>query len=43
MDVTVMSVTGGMYRILSSVADASFGGKDFTNHIISHFADEFKR
>ena len=43
LDVTVVNVNSGMYRILGSVMNNDIGGNNFTNVLVEHFAAEFKR
>lgn len=43
LQVTLISVNSGMYRILDSFYNNSIGGESFDEVLVSHLADEFKR
>lgn len=43
LSVTVLQVSGGMYRVLSTHTDHSIGGESFTQALAQHLAAEFKR
>uniref|UniRef100_A0A672H5R0 Heat shock 70 kDa protein 14 n=1 Tax=Salarias fasciatus TaxID=181472 RepID=A0A672H5R0_SALFA len=43
LSVTVLQVSGGMYRVLSTHTDHSIGGESFTQALAQHLASEFKR
>ena len=42
-DATVLQVQNGMYRVLGSCTDHSFGADNFTQILQKHFAVEFQR
>ena len=42
-DATVLQVQNGMYRVLGSCTDHSFGADKFTQILQNHFAMEFQR
>ncbi|KAJ3692390.1 hypothetical protein LUZ60_012740 [Juncus effusus] len=42
-DVSLLQVKNGIINLKSAVGDNHLGGDDFTNRIISHFVNEFKR
>ncbi|CAN9508031.1 unnamed protein product [Ophioblennius macclurei] len=43
LSVTVLLVSGGMYRVLNTHTDHSIGGESFTQALAQHLASEFKR
>ena len=43
LSVTVLQVNGGMFRVLNTHTDHSFGGESFTQALAQHLAAEFKR
>ena len=43
MDVTAMSVSGGMYRVLAAESKFGLGGNKFDDALVEHLAQEFKR
>lgn len=43
LNVTVMQVNGGIFRVLNSHTDHSIGGESFTEALAQHLATEFKR
>lgn len=42
-DVTVVSVAGGLYSIVTGVSDYKLGGDNFTEVLLTHLQGEFKR
>lgn len=43
LSVTVLQVSGGMYRVLNTQTDHSIGGESFTQALAQHLAAEFQR
>ncbi|XP_069012496.1 heat shock 70 kDa protein 14 [Embiotoca jacksoni] len=43
LSVTVLQVTGGIFRVLNTHTDHSIGGESFTEALAQHLASEFKR
>lgn len=43
LSVTVLQVTGGMFRVLNTHTDHNIGGENFTQALAQHLAAEFKR
>lgn len=42
-DVSIVSITNGMYRILAYQGDQTLGGRNFDELIVNHLASEFNR
>ena len=42
-DISVLSIEDGIFEVKATAGDTHLGGEDFDNHIVSHFAQEFKR
>lgn len=42
-DVTVLTLDGGVFEVLSTSGDTHLGGEDFDNRMVNHFVEEFKR
>lgn len=42
-DVTVLSIEGGIFEVLSTGGDSHLGGEDLDNKLVEHFCTEFKR
>ena len=43
LDVTVLVVSGGMYRVVAAEHDTSIGGIKFDKLLAQHLAGEFQR
>ena len=43
LDVTVVAVTSGMYRVLATESEPRLGGSNFDEVLMHHLATEFKR
>lgn len=43
LDVTVIAVSGGMYRVIATENDASLGGIKFDELLAQHLAAEFQK
>ena len=43
LDVTVLAVTGGMYRVIATEHDTTLGGVRFDELLAQHLAAEFQR
>ncbi|KAG7497519.1 hypothetical protein JOB18_039095 [Solea senegalensis] len=43
LSVTVLQVSGGMFRVLNTQTDHNIGGESFTQALAQHLAAEFKR
>ena len=43
MDVTILEVNSGMYRVLASAASEQNAGKHITKALVDYFLSEFKR
>ncbi|XP_064632743.1 heat shock 70 kDa protein 14-like [Lineus longissimus] len=43
LDITLLNVNHGMYRIISTHEDKTLGGAAFTDVLVDHFADDYKR
>lgn len=43
LSVTVLQVTGGLFRVLNTHTDHNIGGEGFTLALAQHLAAEFKR
>ena len=43
LDVTVLAVSGGMYRVVATDNDTSIGGVKFDKLLAQHLAAEFQR
>lgn len=42
-DVSLLSITGGVFAVKSTAGDTHLGGEDFDNTLLDHFKAEFKR
>ncbi|CAL9158531.1 heat shock cognate 70 kDa protein-like [Musa acuminata AAA Group] len=42
-DVSVLTISQGVFEVKATAGDAHLGGEDFDNRMVSHFVDEFKR
>lgn len=42
-DVTVLSIEGGIFEVLSTGGDSHLGGEDLDNRLVEHFANEISR
>jgi molecular chaperone DnaK len=43
LDVTIMEMMGGVFKVLSTHGDTQLGGQDMDDALINHIVDEFKR
>ena len=43
LDVTLIAVSGGMYRVVATENDASLGGIKFDELLAQHLAAEFRK
>ena len=43
LDVTLLAVSGGMYRVVATENDLTLGGIKFDGLLAQHLASEFKR
>jgi len=43
LDVTIMELMGGVFRVLSTSGDTQLGGTDMDNALIEHIVEEFKK
>ena len=43
LDVTVLAISGGMYRVVATDNDTSIGGVKFDKLLAQHLAAEFQR
>ncbi|XP_077984391.1 heat shock 70 kDa protein 14-like [Glandiceps talaboti] len=43
LDISVLSVNCGMYRVLANVTDTNHGGEELTRILVEHCASDFKR
>lgn len=43
LDVTVLVVNGGMYRVIATESDTALGGRKFDELLAHHLAAEFQR
>ena len=43
LDVTVLVVNGGMYRVAAAESDTTLGGRKFDELLAHHLAAEFQR
>lgn len=41
-DVSVLTISQGVFEVKATAGDAHLGGEDFDNRMVSHFVDEFK-
>ncbi len=42
-DVSVLSISDGVFQVLSTAGDTHLGGEDFDNRMVNHFIAEFKQ
>jgi L1 cell adhesion molecule like protein len=42
-DVSLLSITGGVFAVKATAGDTHLGGEDFDNSLLEHFKAEFKR
>ncbi|KAL7421658.1 Heat shock protein ssb1 [Cryptotrichosporon argae] len=42
-DVSLLSITGGVFAVKATAGDTHLGGEDFDNALLEHFKAEFKR
>ena len=42
-DVSLLSITGGVFAVKATAGDTHLGGEDFDNTLLEHFKAEFKR
>lgn len=42
-DVSVLTIAGGVFEVLSTAGDTHLGGADFDNRMVQYFIEEFKR
>jgi heat shock 70kDa protein 1/2/6/8 len=42
-DVSLLSITGGVFAVKATAGDTHLGGEDFDNSLLQHFQAEFKR
>ncbi|KAK3811777.1 MAG: heat shock protein 70 [Benniella sp.] len=42
-DVSVLSITGGVFQVKATGGDTHLGGEDFDTSLLEHFQEEFKR
>lgn len=42
-DVTLLSIDGGVFEVLSTAGDTHLGGEDLDNMLVQHFAKDFQR
>ena len=42
-DISLLSIDGGIFEVLSTAGDSHLGGEDFDNRMVEHFAEEFRR
>ena len=42
-DVSLLSITGGVFAVKATAGDTHLGGEDFDNALLDHFKAEFKR
>lgn len=42
-DVSLLSITGGVFTVKATAGDTHLGGEDFDNALLEHFKNEFKR
>lgn len=43
LDVTLLSVTNGVFEVMATAGESHLGGQDFDQRLISHFAEVFLR
>ena len=43
LQITLISVNSGIYRIVDSIYDDNIGGRKFDEVLVQHLAAEFKR
>ncbi len=43
VSVSVLTIADGIFEVKSTAGDSNFGGEDFTNRMITHFIDEFRK
>ncbi|KAF7321648.1 hypothetical protein MKEN_00686000 [Mycena kentingensis (nom. inval.)] len=42
-DVSLLTIEEGIFEVKATAGDTHLGGEDFDNHLVNHFAQEFKR
>ncbi|KAF8903587.1 Heat shock protein ssb1, partial [Dissophora ornata] len=42
-DVSLLTITGGVFAVKATAGDTHLGGEDFDNILLEHFKEEFKR
>ncbi|XP_065871062.1 heat shock 70 kDa protein 4-like [Euphorbia lathyris] len=42
-DVSLLTITEGIFQVKSTAGDTHLGGEDFDNRMVNHFIEEFKR
>ncbi|KAG0202380.1 Heat shock protein sks2 [Mortierella sp. GBA30] len=42
-DVSLLTITGGVFAVKATAGDTHLGGEDFDNTLLEHFKEEFKR
>ncbi|CAE6421930.1 unnamed protein product [Rhizoctonia solani] len=42
-DVSLLSIDGGVFKVLATAGDTHLGGEDFDNRVIEHFIREYKK
>ncbi|GES73150.1 heat shock protein HSS1 [Rhizophagus clarus] len=43
LDVSLLTIELGFFKIVAITSDAHLGNEDFDNHLVNHFAQEFKK
>jgi molecular chaperone DnaK (HSP70) len=43
LDVSILTIDGGVFEVKSTSGDTHLGGEDFDNRMVNHFIQEFKR
>ena len=43
LDVSLLAIEGGIFRVKAVAGDAHLGGEDFDSRLVGHFAQEFER
>ena len=41
-DVSLLTIEEGIFEVKATAGDTHLGGKDFDNHLVAHFTQEFK-
>ena len=42
-DVSLLTISGGVFAVKATAGDTHLGGEDFDNTLVHHFVEEFKR